>query len=142
MSKRGRKILGFEMPASAKTVKIGASPNLEPLPIRAVRRLVRERSGLAAVEFAVLLPMFAFLIFMISQVGLYFYFSTTLYYVTDAATRQILTGGVANQGFTAAQYRTQILCPLLPRSMSCNNVVTNIQVVPPYSGGGLSRCPR
>jgi Flp pilus assembly protein TadG len=122
------------MPASAKTVKIGASASLASLPICAVRRLVRERSGLAAVEFAVLLPMFAFLIFMISQVGLYFYFSTTLYYVTDAATRQILTGGVANQGLTAAQYRTQILCPLLPGSMSCNNVITNIQVVPSYSG--------
>ena len=85
------------MPASAKTIKTGSSPSLAYLPIRAVRRLVRERSGLAAVEFAVLLPMFAFLIFMISQVGLYFYFSTTLYYVTDAATRQILTGGVANR---------------------------------------------
>ena len=122
------------MPASAKTIKIAASPRLAPLPIRAVRRLVRERSGLAAVEFAVLLPMFAYLIFMISQVGLYFYFSTTLYYVTDAATRQILTGSVASLGFTQAQYQNQILCPLLPGSMSCNNVITNIQVVPPWSG--------
>ena len=117
------------MPASAKTIKIADSPRLAPLPIRAVRRLVRERSGLAAVEFAVLLPMFAYLIFMISQVGLYFYFSTTLYYVTDAATRQILTGSVASLGFTQAQYQNQILCPLLPGSMSCNNVITNIQVV-------------
>jgi Flp pilus assembly protein TadG len=122
------------MPVSAKTIKIAASPSLAPLPIHAVRRLVRERSGLAAVEFAVLLPMFAYLILMISQVGLYFYFSTTLYYVTDAATRQILTGSVASLGFTQAQYQNQILCPLLPGSMSCNNVITNIQVVPPWSG--------
>src|SRR5277367_5375175 len=104
------------MPASAKTINIGASPSLAPLPIHAVRRLVRERSGLAAVEFAVLLPMFAYLILMISQVGLYFYFSTTLYYVTDAATRQILTGSVASLGFTQTQYQNQILCPLLPGS--------------------------
>lgn len=71
---------------------------------------------------------------MLAQVGLYFYFSTTLYYVTQKATRQILTGGVANQGLTAAQFRTQILCPLLPGTMSCNNIITNIQVVPPWSG--------
>lgn len=81
-----------------------------------------------------LLPVFIGLAFMIAQVGLYFYFSTTLYYVTQKATRQILTGSVANQGLTAAQYRTNIVCPLLPGSMSCNNIITNIQVVPAWSG--------
>jgi len=102
--------------------------------MRAMRRLLGECSGIAAVEFVILLPLFIGLSFMIAQVGLYFYFSTTLYYVTQKATRQILTGGVANQGLTAAQFRSQILCPLLPGSMSCSNIITNIQVVPAWSG--------
>jgi hypothetical protein len=49
--------------------------------------------------------------------------------------RQVMTGSVANQGLTAAEFRTQILCPLLPGAMSCSNVITNIQVVPDTSGG-------
>jgi Flp pilus assembly protein TadG len=122
------------MRASAKTMKIGAPPSLAPVPIPAVRRLVGERSGIAAIEFAILVPLLAGLMFMIAQIGLYFYFSTTLYYVTGKATREILTGAIANQGLTAAQYRNQILCPLLPGSMSCSNIITNIQVVPPWSG--------
>ena len=121
------------MPDSAKTVKTCSSPHARFLP-RFVRRFVGERSGIAAVEFAMLSGLFIALLFMVAQVGLYFYFSTTLYYVTQKASRQILTGGVANQGLTAAQYRTQILCPLLPGTMSCNNIITNIQVVPSWSG--------
>ena len=88
-----------------------------------------------AQEFAMLLPAFTGLVFMLAQVSLYFYYSTTLYYVTDKATRQILTGGVANQNLTAAQFRTNVLCPLLSGMMSCNNIITNIQVVPDTSGG-------
>jgi Flp pilus assembly protein TadG len=133
MAESGYKSTGFEMPASAKIVKTWASPFARFSP-RAVRRLIGERSGIAAVEFAMLSGVFIVLLFMVVQVGLYFYFSTWLYYVTQKATRQILTGGVASQGLTAAQYRTQILCPLLPGGMSCNNIITNIQVVPPWTG--------
>ena len=89
----------------------------------------------SAQEFALLLPAFTGLVFMIAQISLYFYYSTSLYYVTDKATRQILTGGVANQNLTAAQFRTNVLCPLLSGMMSCNNIITNIQVVPDTSGG-------
>ena len=122
------------MPASAKTMKMGAPPSLAAFPIGAIRRLLGESAGIAAVEFAMLLSLAVASIFMIAQIGLYFYFSTTLYYVTQKATRQILIGAVANQGLTAAQFQTQILCPLLPGSMSCSNIITNIQVVPAWSG--------
>jgi Flp pilus assembly protein TadG len=126
---------GSEMSASVKAFRIEDPPRRSrSIPFPAVRRLVGERSGIVAVEFAVLVPMFIGLVFMIAQIGSYFYFSTTLYYVTGKATREILTGAVASQGLTAAQYRTQILCPLLPGTMSCNNIIANIQVVPPWSG--------
>jgi Flp pilus assembly protein TadG len=137
MAEPDYKSTGFQMPASAKIVKTRASP-LARLSPNAVRRFIGERSGIAAVEFASLSALFVGLILMVAQIGLYFYFSTTLYYVTQSATRQILTGSVANQGLTAAQYRTNILCPILTRasfgSMSCNNIITNIQVVPAWSG--------
>jgi Flp pilus assembly protein TadG len=132
------KSTGFQMPASAETIKNGATPLTRFSP-RAIGRFIGERSGIAAVEFAVLSGIFIVLILMIAQIGLYFYFSTTLYYVTQKATRNILTGSAANtQGLTAAQYRTNVLCPILATasygSMSCNNVITNIQVVPAWNG--------
>jgi Flp pilus assembly protein TadG len=138
MAEPGYKSTGLQMPASVKIIKIGAS-SLARVSPRAIRRFIGARSGIAAVEFAVLSGIFIALLLMIAQIGLYFYFSTTLYYVTQKATRSILTGAAANtQGLTAAQYRTNILCPILTQasygSMSCNNVITNIQVVPAWSG--------
>jgi Flp pilus assembly protein TadG len=137
------------MSASAEIIKTGASPRARFSP-RAVRRFIVERSGIAAIEFAALSGLFVGLLFLVAQLGLYFYFSTTLYYVTQRATRQILTGGVANgvgnpactaspcPALTAAQYRTDVLCPILTQasygSMSCNNIITNVQVVPSWSG--------
>ncbi len=99
------------------------------------RCLADDRSGVTAVEFAFLIPLFAGLVVMIAQVGLYFFNSTSLYYATEKATRQIMTGAVASQGLTAAQFRANVLCPLLPANMACANVITNIQVVPDASNG-------
>jgi Flp pilus assembly protein TadG len=121
------------MTASAASVRMNA-PSSRLFRSRLLRRLASDRSGVTVIEFAILVPLFIGLVFMIAQIGLYFYFSTSLYYVTGKATREILTGAVANQGLTAAQYRNQILCPLLPGSMSCSNIITNIQVVPAYGG--------
>jgi pilus assembly protein Flp/PilA len=123
------------MSKSTEAVRVEGPSSSSTRPyITAVRRVAGDRSGIAAIELATLLPLFVGLVYVIAQIGIYFYFSTTLYYVTGKATRQILTGAIANQGLTAAQYRTQILCPLLPGTMSCSNVITNIQVVPAWSG--------
>jgi Flp pilus assembly protein TadG len=104
--------------------------------LTAARAFARREDGGPAAEFATLLPLFIGLLFVIAQMGLYFYYSASLYYVTQAASRQILTGSVANQSLTAAQFRSQIVCPLLPGSMSCSNVITNVQVIPEASQPG------
>jgi Flp pilus assembly protein TadG len=103
---------------------------------RATSRFARDPSASIAVEFAMLIPLFIGLVFMIAQVGLYFYFSASLYRVTRSAAREILDGAAMTQSLTAAQFRTQVLCPLLPANMSCSNVVTNIQVVTPGAAPG------
>jgi Flp pilus assembly protein TadG len=100
-----------------------------------LRAILRDRSAVTAIEFAFITPLAVGMILMTAQVGLYFYYSTYLYYATEKALRQVETGAVQNQGLTAAQFRTNILCPLLPGSMSCSNVITNVQVIPDTSGG-------
>ena len=103
--------------------------------LAALSRFGAAVSGVSAVEFALLLPVFTGFVFMILQVGLYFYYATYLAYATDVAARQIMTGTVASQGLTGAQFRNTVLCPVLPLGMSCNNIITNVQVVPPGNSG-------
>lgn len=88
-----------------------------------------DASAVTAVEFGLLAGVFVMLIVTVLQIGMYFYISASLDYATEKATRQIMTGSVSNQGLSAAQFRTQILCPYLPGAMSCANVITNIQTV-------------
>jgi Flp pilus assembly protein TadG len=75
-------------------------------------------------------PAFLLLVVETMQIGVYFYTLASLDHATNFAARQVMTGAVSSGGLTAAQFRTQILCPLLPGSMSCSNIVTNIQNVP------------
>jgi Flp pilus assembly protein TadG len=89
----------------------------------------RDRRGAAAVEFAMIGVLCIGLIIETMQAGLYFYTSASLERATGKAVRQIMTGAVASQGLSAAQFRTTVLCPLLPAAMSCANVVTNINTV-------------
>lgn len=96
---------------------------------KAIVALGTDASGISAIEFAGLLVFFMMIVGEILQLGLYFYTSASLNYATNKAVRQILIGAVANQNLTAAQFRTQILCPLLPGAMSCANVITNVQTV-------------
>ncbi|HEX4767468.1 MAG TPA: TadE family protein [Lichenihabitans sp.] len=88
------------------------------------------KAGSAAVEFAFVGGVAIFLVIEAMQTGFYFFVSASLDRATTKAARQILTGGVSGQGLTALQFRSQVLCPLLPSLMPCANVVTNIQTVP------------
>jgi Flp pilus assembly protein TadG len=97
---------------------------------RGVLRLLTQHSATAMVEFAMVVPAFLLLVVETMQIGVYFYTLASLDHATSGAARQIMTGAVSSAGLTAAQFRTQILCPLLPGSMSCSSIVTNIQNVP------------
>ncbi len=94
------------------------------------RRFLTATTGSAAVEFALVGGVAILLVVEAMQAGLYFFVSASLDRATAKAARQILTGGVSGQSLTAAQFRSQVLCPLLPSMMPCSNVITNIQTVP------------
>lgn len=99
------------------------------LAIPLVRRIRDDAHGTAAVEFGLIGFLCIFLIVETMQAGLYFYTSGSLEMATTKAMRQVLTGNVAAGGLTAGQFRTNILCPLLPAAMPCSNVITNLRSV-------------
>jgi hypothetical protein len=82
-----------------------------------------------ATEFAVLAPLFIFLVLMVMQVGVYFYYSATLQKATDMAVRQILIGNTANSALNQSQFITQNLCPQAS-NFNCASFVVNLVAAP------------
>jgi len=90
---------------------------------------LKNRNATTATEFAVLAPIYIWVALMVTQIGLYFYYTASLQRGTDAAVRQILVGNVANANLTQTQFLNQILCPQL-QGFSCSNVVVNLSSAP------------
>jgi Flp pilus assembly protein TadG len=94
---------------------------------RNAREFFRKRSAVVAVEFAMIGAPFLLMILEIFQSALFVYCSGMLDHATQAAARRIMTGSVQNGSLTAAQFRTNLLCPQLPATMPCGNVIVNIR---------------
>lgn len=95
-----------------------------------LRKFLRDIHGVTAIEVAMIMPVFAFIMLMITQIGLYFWYTAGLERGTEAAVRQIITGAVANENLTSTKFINTVVCPNLP-AFNCSNVIINIQVAPP-----------
>lgn len=87
------------------------------------------QGGAVAVEFALVGGIIILLLLGILQAGLYFYTAAVLENAVAKATRQVMTGNVGSASMTADQFRSSVLCPLLPTGMPCANVITNFSTV-------------
>lgn len=111
-----------------KGIRMATAPDRMSLPPR-LGAFRRDARGTVAIEFAIVGMACIGLIVETMQAGFYFYTSAALTNATAKAMRQVMTGAVKQQGLTATQFRTQVLCPMLPAAMPCSSVVTNIQSV-------------
>lgn len=104
--------------------------------MRAVLKLARNRSGAAAIEFALIsVPMIMTIVFVLI-VGLIVYEQEALDFATAKAARQIMTGQVQQNGTAQGAFRTLVLCPYLPATMACGNVIINVQTITPGAQPG------
>ena len=71
----------------------------------ALRRFRRNRRGSAAVEFALVAPIFFGLLFAIMEVALMFFASQVLEKVTQDAARMIMTGQAQNLTYTKQDFK-------------------------------------
>jgi Flp pilus assembly protein TadG len=108
--------------------------------LRNARVFFRERSAVVAVEFAMIGAPFLLMILEIFQSALFVYCSGMLDHAAQAAARKIMTGSLQNGSLTAAQFRTNLLCPQLPATMPRGNVIVYIQTFSEaaYPGGFYS----
>lgn len=99
---------------------------------KALRRFRRNRRGSAAVEFALVAPVFFALLFAILETAIIFFAGQVLETMTQTSARYILTGQAQNQGFKAADFKTYV-CNQIPALFTCANVYVDVQSYPAFS---------
>jgi Flp pilus assembly protein TadG len=106
---------------------------------RALRRFRRNRRGSAAVEFAIVAPVFFALLFAIIETAIVFFASQVLETVTQDSARLIMTGLAQGSSYTSqAQFKTNVVC--LPGALAnvlfdCTNGITvDVRSYPAFAG--------
>ena len=103
-----------------------------------LRRFRRNRRGSAAVEFALVAPIFFAVLFAIIELALVFFASQILETVTQDTARLIMTGQAQTASFTAAQFKTAV-CGKLTVMFDCSNGVSiDVQSYPAFAGVNIA----
>jgi Flp pilus assembly protein TadG len=96
-------------------------------------RFRRNRRGSAAVEFALVAPMFFALLFAIIETAMVFFAGQVLENVTQTSARKILTGSAQNLGYLPADFKTY-LCGQVPAGLfTCANIYVDVQSYSAFS---------
>src|SRR5215475_10340201 len=90
-----------------------------------LRRFGRNGRGSAAVEFALVAPVFFALLFAIIETALMFFASQVLETITQNSARMIFTGQAQTQAFTATQFKT-FVCGQIPALFNCSNIYVDV----------------
>ncbi len=105
---------------------------------RAVRRMRRDaRKGSAALEFAIVAPVFFILLMGIVENGIIYFAGSTLQYATDHAARYVRTGQAQAAGMSQAQFRTRICKDVSPMLACDSNLQIDLQSFAGYTGASF-----
>jgi Flp pilus assembly protein TadG len=118
------------------------SPAISTASARSIlRRFRRNRTGSAAVEFALVAPVFFALLFAIIESGIMFFAGQVLESVTQNAARLILTGQAQTAGDTRALFTSNVVCPpgsLATVLFNCNNLSVDVRSYSTFSSVVMS----
>jgi len=95
-------------------------------------RFRRNRRGSAAVEFALVAPVFFALLFAIIETGLMFFASQVLETITQDSARMIQTGQAQTASYTQAQFQSYV-CSQIPALFNCANVYVDVENYPAFT---------
>jgi Flp pilus assembly protein TadG len=99
-----------------------------------LRRFRRNRRASAAVEFALVAPVFFALLFAIIETGIIFFAGQVLETVTQDSARMILTGQAQAAAYTQAQFKTNVVCPHVSVLFDCaNGIYVDVQSYSSFS---------
>jgi Flp pilus assembly protein TadG len=98
-----------------------------------LRRFRRSRGGSAAVEFALVAPVFFALLFAIIETAIVFFASQVLETITQNSARMILTGQAQNGAYSQSQFHDYV-CSQIPVLFTCANVYVDVESYPAFTG--------
>ena len=104
---------------------------------RSLRWFRRDRRGSAAVEFALVAPVFFALLFAILETGIMFLAGQVLQTVAQESARMILTGQAQTASYTPAQFATYV-CNQVPALFTCNNISIDVESYPSFTAVTIS----
>ncbi len=87
------------------------------------RRFAKNKKGAAAVEFALIAPIFFALMFSILEAGWYFFISSAVEQANANAARLIRTGQVQNNGVTKEAFFNEV-CDIVDTFGGCSEKLT------------------
>jgi Flp pilus assembly protein TadG len=99
---------------------------------KTLRRFRRNRRGSAAVEFALVAPLFFALLFAIIETALVFFAGQVLETITQNSARQILTGQAQSASFDQTAFKNYV-CGQIPTLFTCANVFVDVQSYPAFT---------
>ncbi|MCP9629925.1 pilus assembly protein [Rhodopseudomonas palustris] len=91
-----------------------------------LRRFRGSRRGSAAIEFAMVAPIFFGLLFAIIETAFMFFAGQVLETAVQDSARLILTGQAQNASYSSAQFKTA-LCGKLSSLFDCNGVYVDVR---------------
>ena len=95
----------------------------KPFKRNILRRFRRNRRGSAAVEFALVAPIFFGLLFAIMELAMVFFASQVLETVTQDSARVIMTGQAQSASYTQAQFKN-LVCSKINVMFDCVNGIS------------------
>jgi Flp pilus assembly protein TadG len=102
-----------------------------------LRRFRRNHGGSAAVEFALVAPVFFALLFAIIETAIMFFASQVLETITQESARMILTGQAQTASYTQAQFKTYV-CNQIPALFNCASVYVDVESYPAFTSVTIS----
>jgi Flp pilus assembly protein TadG len=103
------------------------------------RRFRGNRRGSAAVEFALVAPLFFALLFAIIESAIMFFANQALESVAQNSARMIMTGQVQGNGWsTAALFKPNAVCNQTLVLFTCPNIYIDVQSYPTFASVNLA----
>jgi Flp pilus assembly protein TadG len=103
-----------------------------------LRRFRRNRKGTAAVEFALVAPIFFAVLFAIIELALVFFASQMLETVTQDTSRLIMTGQAQNASYTQASFKDAVCAKLTVMFDCVNGVSIDVQSYKAFSAVNIA----
>lgn len=105
---------------------------------KTLRRFGRNRRGSAAVEFALVAPVFFALLFAIIETAIVFFAGQVLETVTQDSARMIMTGQAQTGGYSQSDFKTYV-CGRITVLFDCTNGISiDVQSYSAFSSVSIS----